>query len=936
MPSLADLTYGLKAADAAGNAGDAKQFADAIRAMQAPPPDVSNDTPYSAVDWKTGATDRTPGTDYSPGAGMQFVGGFNRGLGRFAKGPEALISKGLEAVGVGQGGTPVSDWLENANPGAPQGALQRFTNRAGQTVGSTVPYAAAAFAGAPAVLGAAESAAAPAITGAASDAGTANAIVGNMARGIVQAPGKAALGEAAGTLGSGASAGTVAAASDYPGQHPELEGLAEAAGPLAAIGGVSAAKGAFDKLWSPFSNAAATRVATDKISSLMGRALGPDEQSGIARGQDLSTAMPGLNLSVGEQTGEPDLLATQAELESKGGPALRSAARDRYKSNLAAIQSYNDTNAPKLPDGTSPQTVVDAVSGKVQNLSGAVGAQQADLAAAAGDQAAKLPTNIDLESGAAIRQRELDLRKQVRGQMTTLADNLGVNNVKLPVPVGGLQDKVQNLVDTEGGDFDDVANRPKVINDILSFGKQQQGDAASFEAQGYPPDVASKLATGASKLVKDPTTGNMVLTDVPGKASTNANIGDGTTIDSLFKLQSRINDDLRDASSGQNYSAKKVRMLAQTQQLVDDHVDDALHNVTDPALKANIDQFRSAYKTDYIDRFNQGVAYKVRASNGSNYYQTPDERVAQAFWGTPSGARQFNTTFQGDPTATQALTNSVLDDLRFKAAPNGSIDPALFARWQRNNAENLRDLPDVQKAVSDIGTATDAIAVRNATLTARQNAIDNSALAKTLSSIDGDPTLLAASAVQDPKVMNQVMGRIRDNPDLQVAWRRMLWDHVSSLQDPDAFQSALASPAVQKAMPPEQVKALQNILDASKAVATVGPPPGSPLSMDPYDYARNATGNSIESLVSKLWAREQGRVGTPFLAINVLGGITRTQQRAAFTTLMRGALYDPKVAVALSKNMQSQNPMGASTMKLRSYLFNAGYDAASGAYDDNQ
>ncbi len=876
-------------------------------------------TPYSSVDWKAGvpgAPDlRTP--DTGPGAGTQIPGGFNEGVARFTEFPERVVGAGLQALhGVvpnpDKAGTPITDWLRSSVP-EPTSAGGRFMRRLGETVGANVPYAGLGFLGAPAV----------AAVEAEGSGALARSLV-DAAQMMRRAPGSAAVGELAGSALSGAGAGTVAAVA--PG-HPDAEAAAELIAPLSVLGAAGSVKRGINLWSSSFSPASSDRAATSLIGSSLGRDLGPQEMAGINRAQELQQKMPGAQFTLAESTLHPDLVATQRGVEAEMTTGERASRREQYAANVAAINQFTDSHAPQTP-GTpnqdGPQTVIDAVSGRVQDLSGQIAKQEAAAVARGETAADALPFAGQMEYGAALRDREIALRKDAREAMAARAKELGVNEVDLPAGVDDLKVGLGGLLRSQG-DFEDVANRPKVVDDILRF-KEPEAEALTKNTDLYGAETATKMASGELRLAKDPATGHDRF--VPGDGNLIPTPTGGTTIDSLFKLQSRISDDLRDASSGVNYSAKKVRMLAQVRELVDEHVTKAVETVTDPALKERLSLFRNEYKQNYIDRFNQGVAYKVRANDGSGYFQTPDERVAQSFWGTPSGARQFNTTFRGDPKATAALGDAVLDDLRQKTVRDGQIVPGMLQTWLRNNKASLAQLPAIRSRVDSVADATAALAQRNAVLAGRRTVIEDSALSTRLAKANQaeDPAILAESALKSPKTMAQVLRTVQGDPEASTAWKRMLWDRAIHAQSPDEMESLLSNPQMKQALGEQHIAALKDIFDATKAVGSVGEIPGTSLYKDPYESFRVHSGSGIDSFMAKLWAVETKRTGPVWLSANVLGGFYRAQLRNALGRVLKQALYDPKVAINLSQSLKDKSPISPAAMRLKGRLLENGFD----------
>lgn len=693
------------------------------------------------------------------------------------------------------------------------------------------------------------------------------------------AAGVPATAEAVGTGLSAIGSGTVSAL--YPG-HPGLEALAEVAAPFAPHVTMTGQlvrnapkiwRAGKDKYKDFFDEDTNMRAAEETVSGALGQKFGPPEQAAADRAQELSATIPGFKPSLGEAlhetTSGKDLLTTQRNIEKEGmTPEERSAASQRYQDNLSAIHEHAETHAPGDP--VEPQEVVDSISGKVTDLRRPLQAQIADVDQAQKTLGAALPTDNKLQTGQQLRGQMEGMRSAETQRMSQLADNLGLNNPQGGIPFKGFKDNITKKYGLQRGE--DPQNQPYALN-----------------------------------LLENDDTPNI-------------------SFDSLMKYRTTMASALRKAVFDKNdLMARKLSgMIYDT----DAYILTGAAKSSDPNFSAAYDTFKSQYKNDVVDRFKQGVAYKVRQKNGENFYQTQDENVAKAFWGTPSGARQFNTTFRGDPDATAALKNSVLDDLRQSAYREGKISQPLFDMWYRRNEQSLNQLPEIKDTVTNIRTATQNLAERQADLAARSAEINNQTLVKRLDSIGAGklkPEAIATQALGSPTFMRQVLNTVGADQGTRQAWTRLLWDRAVN-SSPEEMEGMLANPSVKMAMGDQHINHLRDIFDALKMAKSAGKMEGKDITPDLYGPIKGITGQAIESIASKFWAVETGRTSGKFAAINIGSSTIRKQRINAIMRVLKRALYQPQVAKAMSESLHDSSPIAASRMKMRGYLFNAGLD----------
>jgi len=407
----------------------------------------------------------------------------------------------------------------------------------------------------------------------------------------------------------------------------------------------------------------------------------------------------------------------------------------------------------------------------------------------------------------------------------------------------------------------------------------------------------------------------------PGNAS--------VTFNDLMVLRSRVSDDLRDAVAGANPSAKKVRDLTDLGRRVDTFIETATQQA-DPALAGKYKEFRQAYKLEYIDRFNQGAAFKVRQRDGRGFYQVPDERVADQFLKDASGAKQFKRTFGEGAPETEALESAALDDLRQAAVREGEINPTALQAWMRKNAAVLDEFPNLRSRVSNIEDATTAMRDRNDVLTMRERRIGQAMLSRQVNSVakGKDPQAVIDAAVKNPNLMGQLVRSVKKSPDAMQALQRNLWEGAQAHGSPDDLLSYLKDngPSLKQVLEPGHLQSLETIARATKQIQRVPAPAGRAIDTNPMQGIERAMGTGINQVASRAFAAESGRTSWRMVAIDLFGRFSRSHSRAEAARLMEEALYNPKVAKDIANSFASKRVDPATAKRLNTWLFTVGQE----------
>lgn len=407
------------------------------------------------------------------------------------------------------------------------------------------------------------------------------------------------------------------------------------------------------------------------------------------------------------------------------------------------------------------------------------------------------------------------------------------------------------------------------------------------------------------------------------------------TFNDLMGLRSRISDDIRDAMSSGTPSAKKVRALTELERQVDNFINKATETA-DPGLASRYAEFRNRYKTDYVDRFRQGAAFRVRSRDGRGYYQVPDERVAQQFLKDVSGARQFKRTFGEDAPETAALESVLIDDLRAYAVRDGELKQNLVAAWLRQKEPVLKEFPQIERGLRNTAQRNAAIQDRMATLANRERRIERSLLNKELESFtQGGRTAEAviADAINNPRLMRQITSAVRGDPGAVAAMKRAVWDQAADMTPAD-MRAFINKPTVKQVLGEQHAKALNNIATAMEQMARVPAPAGRPYDPSGLEAVERRLGSGINQISSRIFAAQSGRTSWRYIGIDMLSRFLRGNSRNEVAAILEGALYDPAVAKNIVDMIRLPDKRPLSAKRLNTWLFNVG--ASEPASDDRK
>ena len=529
-----------------------------------------------------------------------------------------------------------------------------------------------------------------------------------------------------------------------------------------------------------------------EISSQIGERLQtPESETALARTQEIDQDIP-LDLTVAEQSLDPTLVATQQRILDDASKSSSPSDLNfidqqvsRVAQNTINIKRFQE-NIIEDPLTDSPSIVIDAATGKRESLLKRITDGEAKVTDSV--NALKEPTTGALpvvESrapiGQSIRTALEEGLQNAKDAATQLANKLKIND----------KDNI--------GSLDAVYNaREKLAQSVLA--KSSFADWTNLRAEKAAIRQRKKFV-GPPNPKEEP-----IPKYEPQGLKGGLNLGEGDkTIDSF--VMSFINGP-NEPLSFQNWR----RLLDQTGDLLGKAINNnAKTKIKDYSmmrevllgmgdnygkLNSNFKLFQENYKKTVIEPFQTDVVYKVLNKQKVDQYILPDEKVASAFAGDSTSAKNFMEYFKDSPQMFNNMESIVLDEVRRRAwsEGNGVLGADKISSYLNTNRETLQVLKN-KEGVSLYDTLSDSrnligkLLSRQKTLATRKKAIESNLLMKKIAKaeLDGEPELIFNEAIKTPSIMKklkQIASRGENSEGTLQAFRATIMQKLMS-QSPD-------------------------------------------------------------------------------------------------------------------------------------------------------
>ena len=615
----------------------------------------------------------------------------------------------------------------------------------------------------------------------------------------------------------------------------------------------------------------------------------PDAQAKIKRAEELKSQIgDDYVLSPAEQSGSPQLIASQKQIEMDATGSDLDMLVKRKENNLKAVEGYMVKHFPS--DGDEAPFVYDTITKKFNDLSNINQIQAKSTLDKLEQSSVKFPFAEKSVIGANLRSTLKDLRKEAVDDFNKYADDLNLD-LKEEINFQPLKDEIANTLNLNekfkpSSKFADTKGLPSVIYDI-------------------------------KKIKKDGT----------------------VTFGELKDLRERVSDDLLDALSSATPQRKLIKNLTLVKQNIDNYLDESAE-----LLGKEYQEFRNAYKSRIIDRFEKSGAYKVKAVGNTQEYTIANEKVADVFLSNVESAKQFKKVFTNpntkviDADALQSLENAVFDKVRKQAFKNDLLDAKKLQKFINTNKEVLQEFPSILNKLNSEQKVVQQVSNRISQLNNRASLINENLLAKKLS-FGQSPLLkkgedidkIISSAIKEPSLMYNVTNRLKtieEKEALRKAVAKVIFSSTDVVNNPDKLRKVLLAneKSLKYVFTPEHKNSLKTIADAFEFSLRTPMPQGmgeTPQGL--LSNITNVTGQGVPSMLSRLYAAESGRTSLRYIAGDSLGRLFLQRGKKQAEALFKEAMFNPSLAKQMSEYSQLKKYDPIKTQRLNLVLFNLGY-----------
>lgn len=626
--------------------------------------------------------------------------------------------------------------------------------------------------------------------------------------------------------------------------------------------------------------AAASAMLSEDINVAISHA--PEAPANIARAIELKKKVEGFMPNAAQMTNAPGLRNMYKEVANKSPEALAQAAQ-MEQANLAAIANYKErvfpagnqsaTNAARVKVDTDKNVfslMLDKAGRDLRTLTDKF--RRTSDNRAIGEE---LRTLYWEKRGAA----KAGVDKELAGVYGTAA-KYGIRE-----DMTDIRQSVQKLMNADRTTFQDM---PVTFSKILN--EYPAATAAKMER-------VTKTPVGAKKPIYETVT-------TPGNKGNSV-----ASFEEMHSLYKQANKDWIDAVAAGNPA--KAHYMG----LIKDQLQGKIAKYNDPKygeLAQKFGKYNETY-SKYATTFREGAGGEISKRTKAGMSTDAEDIVSKIILqpgDKKKGVQDFVQIFGQDERAARLLHDGMLDNFSKAAVKDGTLSPARARAWMESHKTALEELPELSKALSSTLEKGTTLVNQRLLMTKQRNKLDQTIVAKIAGTENVEAVV--AKAIADPKYMKGLLvGALTEESKMSIA--RAIADSVGKRADGYEFlmtnEKAL-KPALDS-LGKDHWQNLKDIAEMSKIVQRTKAPTEVELTKL-QDIGEKLTGNSVKSILSKVMAVKQGRVGEVYTVTDIGGRFFYKIRSEEMMRLRNEAMLNPELAEALVK--MARQP-GAPTQK---------------------
>ncbi len=679
-----------------------------------------------------------------------------------------------------------------------------------------------------------------------------------------------------------------------------------------------------NKVKSPFNNESVKTKAQEEIELLVDDAVksDPKVKTNVQEGLHLEENVDGLKFTLGELMDDSTAISTQQNIAR-----FDQAAHTRAKTHKGAQRNALDDYAKDRfgsSDGIAAKILKES-KGDVRTTLSSYTKKLEELEAKEVMLTERINKHNIQSIGNAIEKLRVQQYELAKARVAVLYDSVG----EAKVPMRNVWDTVDSFVeDLTLPDGTVPLSVTKILKDRKDTPPRSDPMIGTIPGQKGPDIISLDRTRG-------------ILSTLSSDIARFKAVGDENTVRVLTVIKSKI-------EGGTGKDGK--------------YVPGALDMVKEVEGKAAIKMLRQAkdvYKKDIVDRFNVGMAYRMKDVTKRGEASVPAEDLVRNWFkldsskGNLSTIEQFRTTFGSEidnPAAWQALHNGITYMFAKHSIDQttGVLNVKKANAWLARHEEGLNMVPEMRRALKDTAAQAEQIQRAKTIVDANQTIYKGEIMSK-LAKTD-NPQALAESAIKDKNVMLMVNKKLKGNPDAQQGWARFLGNHLlkTSVDGKGTIISHKLLKNIEDrketlliGMGPKHYGDLTTYAAALKRVDSSKVPEPTKAG-GVTDVLKDITGTTSTSYIAQARAISQGRDSEFNLIVRSLIGFGFSLNKRAISRIEQEALYNPDVAriAAQMTKYGADNPPPQSVVKVwRSDLMKYGIIPpviAEGAEDANE
>lgn len=490
----------------------------------------------------------------------------------------------------------------------------------------------------------------------------------------------------------------------------------------------------------------------------------------LAEATDAELVLPGSKPTTFQATGDMGVGALEREVQQRPGALeqFRGRATEQNEARVRALEGLADPNA-------DPRSVGDFLRTQLDNIEAEYGAKvaaarqeaQARLGQTGGD---RFQTDADYGSGLRTELETLDNQRKAAEdrlweEFRSIAGDKPIPIAEFRKAVAEIEGSIGRLAKQPKGEEAEILATIRGAGDYATFGEIKDLRSQITDALRNPQDLTGTQRRRLSQVLErldgtldDAVSGPKVGDEVQWTSNGSEMFSEPRKIVSLGTTDDgRRFATVEGSNTGLPVDELSVVRPGGTAALTPDDV--AAYDAARTATRER----KETFGTGAV-----GAVLKPGPQTGT--FRTTESNVVGRLLKNPEDLRNFVNAAGDSPEAMAIAQDALAFDMRKKAVKDGILLPSKLQGWVAENAEALRQFPDLQARFANARAAQETLdsAIERQTQAVKE--FQTAAVKKLLA--DADPVAAVGSAMKTPESFGQLVETVRADPQALAGLKR--------------------------------------------------------------------------------------------------------------------------------------------------------------------